>query len=398
MRILFTNIRLGMRTGTEVVVRDLALRLSERGHEVAVYSPSIGERAEELTSRGIPVVDNLLDIDRSPDVIHGHHMPITAEAIFAFPQTPVVSLCHGTNFWFDQPPRFPQVRRLLAVDETCRANLVASHHVRPEQVDILPNAVDLRRFVERANALPGKPRSAVSLTKHAGLAPLLQEACERCGLTFQAYGHGVKRPVDDIERLSASADIVFATARTALEAMAAGAAVILVDARGFGGLVTSANYELGRRLNFGVGMLTQETTLSGLIEAIGSYDALDAAAVSRRVRQEADLDLTVARLEDIYQSAIDEAARDPVVDPEAFRRAQTEFHRSWLMRLEPAGPRLLDQKQSQDELAVIHAHFAEAMERSKITIEGLTADIARAERSGAVRLAKLIRRWLGLLR
>ncbi|MGL4263109.1 MAG: hypothetical protein ACRCTX_15970, partial [Afipia sp.] len=140
------------------------------------------------------------------------------------------------------------------------------------------------------------------------------------------------------------------------------------------------------------------TTLSGLIEAIGSYDALDAAAVSRRVRQEADLDLTVARLEDIYQSAIDEAARDPVVDPEAFRRAQTEFHRSWLMRLEPAGPRLLDQKQSQDELAVIHAHFAEAMERSKITIEGLTADIARAERSGAVRLAKLIRRWLGLLR
>lgn len=395
MRILFTNIRLGMRTGTEVVVRDLALRLSERGHDVAVYSPSIGERAEELTGRGIAVVDNLLDIDRPPDVIHGHHMPVTAEAILAFPNTPVVWLCHGTNFWFDQPPRFPQVRRLLAVDETCRAHLVAAHHVPFEQVEILPNAVDLRRFVERTDMLPGKPGSAVSLIKHVGLTALFKEACDSCGLTFQAYGHGVKRPVDNIERLSASADIVFATARTALEAMAAGAAVILVDARGFGGLVTSATYEQGRRLNFGVGMLTQETTLSGLIEAIGSYDARDAAAVSRRVRQEADLDLIVARLEGIYRSAIEEMVRDPVIDPEAFRRAQIEFHRSWLMGMEPTGPRLLDQKQSRDELAVLHAHFAEAMEHSKVTIEGLTADIARAERSGAVRLAKLIRRWLG---
>lgn len=376
LRILFTNIQLGMRTGTEIVVRDFALRLSERGHEVVVYSPSIGERAEELTDRGIPVVDNLLEIDRPPDVIHGHHMPVTAEAIIAFPKTPVVSLCHGTNYWFDQPPRFPQVRRLFAVDETCRANLVASHHIPSEQVDILPNAVDLRRFVERTIPLPVKPGRAVSLIKHVGLTTLIKEACDRSGLTFQAYGHGVNRPVDDIERLSAEADIVFATARTALEAMATGAAVILVDARGFGGLVTSATYEQGRHLNFGVGMLTQEKTLSGLTEAISSYDALDAAAVSRRVRQEADLDLTITRLEDIYQSVIDEATRDPMDDPVTFRRVQIEFYRSWLMRMEPTGPWLSDQK------------------RSQATIDGLAADIARAERSRAVRLAKFVRRYL----
>lgn len=398
MRILFTNIQLGMRTGTEIVVRDFALRLSERGHEVAVYSPSIGERAKELTDRGIPVVDNLLKIDRPPDVIHGQHMPVTAEAILAFPRAPVISLCHGTNPWFDQPPRFPQVRRLFAVDETCRANLVASHGVPPEQVGILPNAVDLCRFVERGDMLPAKPGGAVSLVKHAGLTTLLQEACDRCGLTFQAYGHGVGRPVDDIERLAASADIVFATARTALEAMAAGAAVVLVDARGFGGLVTSAAYEQGRSLNFGVGMLTRETTLSGLIEAIGLYDARDAASVSQRVRREADLDLTVTRLEGIYQSVIDEMVQNPAIDSEAFRRAQIEFYSSWLMHMKPAGPRLLDQTQLRNELAALHVRFAHEMERNKATIEGLVADIARAERSGAVRLAKLIRRWLGHLR
>lgn len=180
--------------------------------------------------------------------------------------------------------------------------------------------------------------------------------------------------------------------------MAAGAAVVLVDARGFGGLVTSATYEQGQSLNFGVGMLTRETTLSRLIEAIGLYDARDAASVSQRVRREADLDLTVTRLEGIYQSVTDEVVQNPMIDSEAFRRVQIEFYSSWLMHMKLAGPRLLDQTQLRNELAALHVRFAHEMERNKATIEGLVADIARAERSRAVRLAKLIRRWLGHLR
>lgn len=205
-------------------------------------------------------------------------MPTTAEAIPAFPQTPTIWVCHDAASWFNQPPRFSQVRRLFAVDETCRARLINSDGIPPKKIGILPNAVDLRRCTERPVPLRSNPARAISLIKHKGPTAMVEVACGRAGLTFEAYGYGVDRPVEDVERLCAEADIVFTTARTALEAMAAGAAVILVDGRGFGGLVTSANYEQGRRLNFGAGMLTRETTLSGLVEAIASYDALDAAA------------------------------------------------------------------------------------------------------------------------
>ena len=100
------------------------------------------------------------------------------------------------------------------------------------------------------------------------LETLLAEACRQTGLTFEAYGHGVGNPIEDIERRCANADIVFGTARTALEAMAAGAAAVLIDGRGFGGLVTSDNFALGRRLNFGLGMLGKQPKLEMLVEAI----------------------------------------------------------------------------------------------------------------------------------
>lgn len=378
-----------MRTGSEIVVRDLALRFVERGHQVVVYSPTIGEFSEELTSRGIPVTNNLLAIEHPPDVIHGHHMPVTAEAILAFPQVPAIWVCHDSTSWFDQPPRFSQVRRVFAVDETCRARLSNSDRIPPEKVGILPNAVDLRRCVERPSALRDKPAHAVSLVKHSGLEAAIQQACDHFGIELQAYGHGVGRPVDDIERLCANSDIVFGTARTALEAMAAGAAVVLVDGRGFGGLVTSENYERGRRLNFGLGMLTQETTPSGLIEAIASYNAQDAAIVSERVKKEADLELTISRLEDIYRSIIDEAANAPMSDPEAFRREQMEFYRSWLVHIE-----LWDSTELLAQQATLNENLASQTAR----VAALQDQIGRMERSRSVRLAKFIRRYLGLSR
>jgi glycosyl transferase family 4 len=450
LRILITNIRFAVRSGTEIVVRDFALRLSERGHDVSVYSPSIGELAEELTSRGIAVVDDLLKIAHAPDIIHGHHLPSTAEAILAFPQTPAIWICHASTSWFDAPPPFSQVRRIFAVDDTCRARLIDSEHVPAERVDLLPNAVDLRRVPARSTPLPAKPARALSLVKHSGPEVLIAEACRQTGLSFEAYGHGVGRVVDDIERRCAQADIVFATARTALEAMASGAAVILIDGRGFGGLATTANYAQGRRLNFGVGQLQQQATLSGLIDAIGAYDADDAALVSGRVRHDADLDLTISRLENIYRSFVEETAGGNPFDPDTLRREQIAFLRSWIMKLEPAGPWLDEQTyllaqhtEFRQQLAaqtteltelqvryaaqaaalaeqqdrhtaqireLIRLHDQHAVQTRQLTelqtqivqkdsmIQTLASQIERSERSRAVRIAKFLRRSLGLTR
>jgi hypothetical protein len=385
LRILITNIRLAERSGTEIVVRDLALRLSERKHHVVVYTPSVGTLSGDLTRNGIRVTDDLSVLTEAPDVIHGHHMPCTAEAICAFPETPAIWVCHSSDFWFDAPPQFSQVLRHFAVDETCKARLVNSNSVAFQDVGILPNAVDLRIFVERKSQLPSKPKNAVSLVKHGGPIALITEACRQCGLDFSAYGHGVGQPIDDVERRFSEADIVFGTARTALEAMAAGAAVILVDGRGFGGMVTAKNFELGRRLNFGLAMLKSETTLENLVSAIQLYDPLDAAAVSTRVRKEADLDAAVSRLERIYASVI-EQAKAKKFDPKLFRQEQIQFHRTWLAGLVQAGPWLADrmalialQKELEEKLLLKERRAIEKQEN----IISLQGKIAGLEQSAA---------------
>src|SRR5436305_3319391 len=115
--VLLTNITLNGRTGTEIQTRNIALTLAKRGHRPIVYSPQLGDIADELKYAGIPVLDDILLLRQPVDVIHGHHLPVTATAIAALPDTPAVFLCHDFVSWHDVPPGLPAIRRYLAVDE-----------------------------------------------------------------------------------------------------------------------------------------------------------------------------------------------------------------------------------------------------------------------------------------
>ena len=58
LSILITNLMLTSRSGTEVVVRDLALHLRRRGHEVSILAPGgVGELGEEIRANGALVFD-----------------------------------------------------------------------------------------------------------------------------------------------------------------------------------------------------------------------------------------------------------------------------------------------------------------------------------------------------
>jgi hypothetical protein len=95
-------------------------------------------------------------------------------------------------------------------------------------------------------------------------------------------------------------DLVIAKARCALEAMAVGNAVVLCDFAGVGPYVTAADFDAMRRKNFGRALLTEPLNPGALLKQISRYDALDAAALSARVRSEASLIGAVARWESIY--------------------------------------------------------------------------------------------------
>ncbi|MDO8381332.1 glycosyltransferase [Phenylobacterium sp.] len=324
MKILITNVWLDGRGGTESVVRDLALGFQRRGHRPIVYSPHLGDAAREIHQRGVSVISDLGQLAEAPDVIHGHHYVQTAEAILHFPQVPVVTLSHAWPFWQERPVKFPQVHRYLAVDEAVRDRLVQIDQIAPERVEILHNAVDLRRIPARLAALGQRPLTALAFTKNKAQLPILQAACRKMGVKLDVLGHGADRLVATPEAELVRYDLVFATARMALEALCAGAAVVVCDARGLAGLVTSNNVERLRDLNFGLRSLVNPVTVEAIAAEITLYDAAEAGRVSERVREFADLEPMLDRLETLYGEAIAAASAQPAAEA-ARRQAMLAF-------------------------------------------------------------------------
>jgi hypothetical protein len=328
LRVLITNRVLANRTGTELYVRDLAAGLLRSGHHPVVYSPLLGPLAAEIRAATVPVVDDLAGIGSVPDVIHGHHGLETLAALLAFPGVPAVAFCHSWVGWPDAPLRFPRVLRYVAVDRTCRDRLVAVHGIAGERVQVAPNAVDLERFRPRP-PLPARPRRALVFSHLAGGSsghvPAVRAACEAAGITVEVAGTRARTPLERPEEVLGGYDLVFARARSALEAMAVGAAVVLCDAPGAGPMVTTANLDRLRPLGFGIRTLTEPVTVEGLAREIARYDAADAAALSRRVRAVAGTAVLVDQLVALYHEVMDEHRAAPADDLAAEQRAAAAY-------------------------------------------------------------------------
>jgi hypothetical protein len=307
VRVLITNNTLDWRAGSEHYVRDVALGLLRRGHQPVAFSTRLGAVAEELRAATIPVVDDLVRLAAPPDLIHGHHHLETTIAMLHFPVVPVVSFCHGWLPWEECPPVSPRIRRYVAVDELCRERLVAEHGIASDRIDTVLNFVDLARFRPRG-PLPPRPRRALVFGNRAGEAsrlPALRAACSDLGIELEVAGAASGRVLDRPEEVLPGFDLVFAKGRAALEALAVGAAVVVCDAHGLGPMVTTNALARLRALNFGVRLLSRPLERSAVVEEIGRYDPEDAATVSARVREEADLEKALDRIEAIYRRALD---------------------------------------------------------------------------------------------
>ena len=326
MRILFTNTELRNYAGTEIVVRDLTRELLRRGHTPLVYSPKLGAIAEEIRSQGVEVTDRLAGLGRAPDIIHGHHHAQVVEALLHFSAAPAVLVCHSARLQMDEPFHFPRILRYVAVDELCRQRLLAAPGIPAARVEVIANAVDLERFQPRP-PLPERPRRALVFSNYTRHLPAVALACRRVGLEFDIAGLA-GQPTPRPEELLPRYDLVFAKARSALEAMAVGTAVVLCDFTGSGPMVTSAEFDALRRMNFGAGVLRDPLRSRFLSTQIARYDPQDAAAVSRRVRSEAGLDAAAERWLALYAEVIAEFSRAPR-DVEAEFRALGDYLETW---------------------------------------------------------------------
>jgi hypothetical protein len=323
VRVLITNTVLAGRSGTEIFAAQLAEELFRRGHQPVLYAPALGEAAGALRRIGIPVFDRVADIAPAPDVIHAHHLGPALAAIAAFPGVPALFVSHDATREQDRPPAHPQIRRVLAVSRAAAEQWGAA--------GLLRNAVDLARFPPRA-PLPKRPARLLVVAKHpAGVQPAL-DAAARAGLAAEALGHALGRVTADLAGAFATADIVVASGRSALEAAASGCAVILAEGGRFGGALDLARLDALLDDNLGLCTLRAPLTPAALDAAIAAYDPADALAVAARLRAECSLAAQAERLLALYAEMLAEpppqaTARDLAALIEAY--VPTHGDRPW---------------------------------------------------------------------
>ena len=303
MRILMTNGRIGSLTGTEIYVLELAVEWVRRGHVVAVLAREVGPLGRWLADRGVPVVSDIAALPWMPDVIHGQHNLPTMIALGAAPDAPAIYVAHGAGLQEEQPPVHPRIRRYVGVAERMRYWLRERTGVDDAQIEIVPNAVDLERFttVRRPEAAPRRALLfANAATDRSPWVEAVAEACAGAGLALDRSGLGFRQPTATPETLLPDYDLVFATGRSAIEALACGAAVIAVNDARCGPIVGAGNLASYREINFTPPHDAPVTAPAAVAAAIGSWNATDAASVTATVRAEMSLAAACDRIEAIY--------------------------------------------------------------------------------------------------
>ena len=335
LTVLITNNTLANRAGSELYVRDIATALLKRGHTPIAFSTVLGDVARELREATIPVIDSLDALTTPPDIIHGQHHVETMMALLHFPSTPAIYFCHGWIPWEEAPPRFPRILRYVAVDYTCRDRLVLENAIPKERVSVLLNFVDLDRFKPRA-PLPSRPERALIFSNEANEDTNVgdvREACERAGIALDVIGLSSGKPSAEPEKVLGYYDVIFAKARSAIEALSVGAAVVLYDGRGLGPMVTTRELERLRQLNFGIRALGESISVDAVARELCKYDATDAALVSQRMRATAGREAVVDELSSLYEKVIAEHAGQGRRDWAAESRAAADYLRWVASRL-----------------------------------------------------------------
>lgn len=339
MRVLITTSSLDAVGGVQVYVRDLAAWLLARDHSPVVYGPNPGAAAVQLRRLTVPVTDDLSTIGIAPDIIHGNSAVETMSALLHFPSTPALFTCHAWRGRIAKPPHFPRLLRYVAVDDTCADRLRLEEGVPEDKLTVLLNAVDLARYRPREKPLPPRPRRALVFGNAAHETthlPVIREACRRSDIEVDVISSASNTFIEEPETILGRYDLVFAKAKCALEAMACGAAVILCDVAGVGGMVRSVDVDRLRRLNFGARSLSAPVTADVLARAIAMYDSADAALVTETIRRTAASDDLNAQILALYEEVVAHHAQAATDRAEEGRVAAAFLRRMALTESEEA--------------------------------------------------------------
>lgn len=306
MNILITNLAISGYTGTETYVKELAIELTNRGHFVEIFTLIRGELAQELIEKKINVTSNLKDLKSSPDIIHAHHNITTLKVLNYFKSTPAVYFIHDRTSVFDNPFQHENILKYVAVDFNCKERFCIENNFEDEDIDIVYNWANTSRFQlkKQINSHPKKALVFSNYLDKNNIYPEIKKACNELDIDLEIIGTSSGNPCLKPEEILHKYDLVFAKAKAAIEAMATGAAVIVCDYRGLGGMVTSSNMKHFRDFNFGMKLMTNTPSKNNLIAEINKYNPSEIIKVSEFIIKESDFLSIVNSLEAIYSKLI----------------------------------------------------------------------------------------------
>jgi hypothetical protein len=306
MRILFANWALQTRAGTETYLETVAPELIRMGHDVVAWSFEQGAAAERLEQLGCATPHDLDEID-DVDVIHAQQASSALATRARFPEAPMVYACHSWALAIDEPPPLAAPAALLAFNDRVVARLEAS--AISDDVPIHRLRQPVRTSAMEGHRIPIRDHlgSAVALSRSfAERIPLLDAACRQVGANLRV--HTDSATLDDSESEIMSADVVFCTGRTALEAMALARAAFVLDEVGCVGFITADRYAALESSGFDVA-LGAPTTVESLVAALHEYDReLGILGRELAVRHHSSQD-HAAQLVAIYRSVLTDPPR-----------------------------------------------------------------------------------------
>jgi hypothetical protein len=243
LRIVLATYALNGPGGSESYALTVAHELRRLGHEVTLTANDLGRIAELAERDGLLVARHPSELPAECDALLVQDRVVTAELVARYPDARVVHVSHSDLFDHQLP---------MLVPGTVDAVVVLSHRqeIRVQALALDVPVVRLRQPISTdrfapAGALPERPHRALLLGNYldGDRRAALVDSWQDRGVECVQVGTPTHTELEVLPAI-ASADIVVAKARAALEAMSCARAVYVYDAFGGDGWVTAENYAI----------------------------------------------------------------------------------------------------------------------------------------------------------
>lgn len=313
MKIVIPTTRSDLMGGKETYVRDVALGLSRRGHQVAVLSNLHGPGIRSMGAEGVLVCEDPGNLPFLPDIIHGQANLETLQALSLFPDTPAFYQVHGAGP-LGNPLPHPRIYRYGGMTESIVTRVAIEIGIPLSATVVIRNSIDPGRFATvREPAVRLRRALLYSSYHHPGSETFaaVRAASLASGMDFDTIGRPFSARIENPEDVLPTYDLVFAAGLSAMEALSCGCAVVVLGMTSCGPLIDLDNLDYFIASNFALPFNAVPADEGAIRAEIARFRPERAAEVTRLVRIACDGRAMLDQLLGVYGEIIDDHRRAP---------------------------------------------------------------------------------------